>query len=519
MNVDGELLARKHRLIDATDPRARNWANLMAPLSGIRKGETAVFTVKIRPTILEMDRIFLLKFILRNPFDVAWIKRYSTSAACSAPEFLAEASGRPNVILVSMDTLRADALGCYGYQRNTSPTIDSFAAENVIFKKAFSQSTWTLPSHLSLLTSLYPTEFDRESLRYVPNLSDFTRFAGAGRSIAAETISSILNDSGYYCVAFTDGGLMSSFYGYHKGFHMYDERVGPENRSLKVAGNWLKENDDSTFFLFIHSYFIHRYSLDPKKNYEYSEEEIENLLTTIPEILPEFTGSAISDLRGRDFYDLRIRVFDKKLAAFLSLLKELKLYDNTLIILTSDHGESFKEVHDNGRVTIGGHGQIPYESQIWVPLIMKLPSRIDSGRKVVHEQVRLLDLAPTILAVLGLDPHPQFRGNSLMPFLDETESPDLFHVYSFSGHGGSVRTDGKKYIYREPDDREEFYDLVTDIHEMHNLALSRSKEMSELRKLYSNFIANYGEASFSKEPDFEAPPELRQQLRSLGYIQ
>ena len=203
---EGKRVAEEKGILDAADERSQSWHDFEIDLSD-NAGRLLHFTMKARPSIVKMDWRHLLDFLIHSPMDFQYYQSLAVSAVWSEPEFATQHQNRPNIIWISVDTLRADALGCYGYDKNVSPAIDSFARENILFTNAFSQSTWTLPSHLSMLTSRYPEEFGEFKLegermqvavtKKVPNEKV--------RSIPVVTFPEILKEQGYYCAGFTDG--------------------------------------------------------------------------------------------------------------------------------------------------------------------------------------------------------------------------------------------------------------------------------------------------------------------------
>jgi arylsulfatase A-like enzyme len=524
---DGKPLARRRRTLDAADIKSRSWHDFEFDLSR-RKGRSAHFTMKARPSIFGMGWRNLSRLLLHSPMDFSYYRNKTVQAAWSEPEIVPLGQEHPNIIWISVDTLRADALGCYGYERNVSPAIDSFAQESILFENAFSQSTWTLPSHLSMLTSRYPNEFgipepDTERLRVavtkkLPNSSV--------RSISSTTLPEILRKHGYYCVGFTDGVFVSSYYGFHRGFHVYNEQYGLDGNSFRLAQTWLREREDESFFLFLHTYLVHDYVLGTEPTPDGgSEDESTELFDSVRSVLPDVADPeaflSMHNLdRRRDWYDARIRFLDSYLDDFFSFLKEHDLYEDTVIVLTSDHGESFEETHNDGKSIINYHAEVPYDSQIRVPLILKPPSRKLKAPSVAQRDVSLLDVAPTILALLRFDIDPQFRGSPLLPHPEAAEEAEDSFVYAtWAKPGGSIRENQKKYIYREETGEEEYYDLANDAGETQNQAFLQDDEMREMRRKYNDFISSFGQGVLTIEESAEgAPTDLRENLKALGYL-
>ena len=282
-----------------------------------------------------------------------------------------------NVILISLDTLRGDKLGCYGYERETSPHIDSLAEDSVQFSYCFAQSNWTLPSHVSMLTSLngrrHQVYLAHEKMS--PSLDNHRRHPGM---------------HGFYNGGITGGGYVSEKFGFSKGFDEYKgERYvfHAENEAEELGSEtvkWVEKNADKRFFLFLHTYQIH----DPYYNHpgitdDFVEGDVSWQSMPIASFLRnqdekrkyEFTEKEQQDIVA--LYDGEIKYTDKYLIApLLKKLKDLGLYDNTLIILTSDHGEEFL---DHGSWL---HAHTLYNELIRVPLLIKYPGSKNKGKQV-----------------------------------------------------------------------------------------------------------------------------------------
>jgi len=221
-------------------------------------------------------------------------------------------------------------------------------------------------------------------------------------------------------------------------------------------------------------------------------------------------------------YDSRVSLVDANIDAFVSFLKKNKMYENSVIIITSDHGESFGEEHDDGKVATYSHGGIPYESLIRVPLIIKPPAGAPVPfPEAVSEDVRLIDLAPTILTILGLDIPNTFRGRPIPPIGDGESEMPLQFVYScgINPRVGCVRENHMKYISTGDSRKEQFYDLKKDPLELHNLAALESPEMLRMKEKYVDFLDEIGRHGIAMEEAANAAtPELAEQLKALGYL-
>jgi arylsulfatase A-like enzyme len=465
-----------------------------------------------KPQITRMGWRYLLDFLIHPPLDFPYFAKSSVRVGWSEPEIVQLDSKRPNVILISLDTLRADALGCYGNDGDGSPIIDAFAKENVRFENAFSQCSWTLPSHLSMFTSLFPPELASELDGFWFNTLQ-TKYGGKARSIHPTTLADILKKEGYYCAAFTGGGFVSAFYGFYKGFHIYNESNEASRISFLPAQAWIGKNAEKNFFVFVHTFAIHSTLIKPEWLKRFGSDS-----ETLKKFLLDDTPKG-----HRNSYEYRVSVVDHYLGEFLSFLKDANLYEDTMIILTSDHGESFGEVHNDGKYVARGHGAVAYDEQIRVPLVIKLPGRLSKGPMVIEEDVRLLDVAPTILAALGLDPVLEFRGKSILPDFPSPENQMYSGVFSKAGGktlSQSLRENGKKYILHHATGEEEFYDLTSDPGEERNLASQQTPEMLQLKKKYLELSERLGKREINlKKSATAAPPDIQEALKALGYLE
>lgn len=344
---------------------------------------------------------------------------FAAALACAPLRTGTRPERRWNVVLVSIDTLRADHLGCYGYDRPTSPAIDEFAARGVTFTQTIAQAPSTLPSHASILTSLLPQHHNAswEAGRPLPD--------------QALTLAEVLREAGYATAAFTGGGQMDRVFGLGQGFESW---VQPNHTrfgaTVREAMPWLRAHAARPFFLFLHSYETHHpYESAPDYLVAIAGVPYEGTLPDAIslEILRQINSGELA-VDEADLahivaaYDAEIRSMDDGFAALVRSLRELGLWDRTLVVFTSDHGE---ELGERGKV--GWHSHSLYDEQLRVPLILKLPRDAFAGHRV-ERQVRSLDIAPTVLAVLGIPPPAQFRGIDLTAFLRGEPVPPLVAV-------------------------------------------------------------------------------------------
>jgi arylsulfatase A-like enzyme len=320
-----------------------------------------------------------------------------------------------NVILISIDTLRADRLGAYGYKKETSPNIDTFAADSILFESSIAQAPSTLPSHASIFTGLFPVNHGA--------------FAALQTPIPTKTptIPEIMRDAGFRTISFNGGGLVGAVYGFGRGFeHYVTERDNDRFRyKVDAATDWLDDNGDDKFFMFLHTYEVHDpYAPDPEYLALFETDYAGSISNNIDSKEIGKINSDSFDLSAADIehvnnaYDAEIRSMDDAFGRLIAYLKDNNLYDNTVIIFTSDHGEEFGE---HGYV--GRHFFTLYDELIHVPLIVKMPDSQRAG-VMVGEQVRGVDILPTLLDLLAINFEPDIDGESLISLMlgEETEA-------------------------------------------------------------------------------------------------
>jgi arylsulfatase A-like enzyme/Tfp pilus assembly protein PilF len=394
-----------------------------------------------------------------------------------------------NVLLVTLDTTRADRLGCYGYAPARTRHFDRLAAEGTRFETVVATAPITLPSHASILTGLYPFE---HGVRNNGNFYLAPRF---------ETLATRLKARGYRTGAFVSSFILDRRYGLDRGFDAYDDRMEGEyrqvvalqaerrgDRTALALGRWIDERakePDARFFAWLHLY-------DPHEPYR--------------------PPHPFRDLFPSDPYEGEIAFTDAIVASVLDRLQQAGLLDRTLVVVTGDHGESLGE---HGETT---HSMFVYEGAIRVPLIFWRPGFVPSGR-VVADPVRLVDVAPTILDLLGLPALQAPHARSLVPLLEGRSNGPPPPAYSetllpkFYMNWAPLRSlrDGRYKLIDAP--RPELYDLVTDPGESHNLYGERRPTADALREGLGRLAAS-GDAMSVQTLDREA----MEKLAALGYI-
>ena len=431
---------------------------------------------------------------------------------------------KPHVIIFSIDALRPDHLGCYGYERDTSPNIDKFASTGIIFENCFVQSSWTKPAAASMFTSLYPSShgaylmhgYSEEGMRIVPN---------------AVTWAEILRSHGYATAAFSDNGFISRTFGFDAGFDSFynlfkfareDKPKASIEAVITTIYEYLKNNVHHPNFLYVHTIYPH----DP-----YSPPEEYNIFSKPGS---RFKGDLRQALRekipiNRDevifLYDAEVLYSDKLFRQFLEMLGELNIRDNSIIILLADHGEAFNERN----LVFWGHGNTLYDEEIKIPFIISFPKK-DRIKGGVNAAVQSIDIMPTILDYLNIAIPKKIHGKSLMPLLlKKSSSPDgeryvfceLNRLHDERRVIYAYRTDKYKYIFNKTTGREELYDIVHDPDETYNLISLEPQLASELRKKVLDKIENlknFLPKSKQLPQKIKIPEEVKRSLKALGYI-
>lgn len=328
-----------------------------------------------------------------------------------------------NVILISLDTLRADHLGSYGYFRNTSPHIDALAKTGLRFENAVTQAPWTLPSHMAMLTSMYPSALGYSLINKINNKVRIPD--------EATTLAEVLKENGYNSVGFTGGANVSRTFGFDQGFSIYNEKWGRKIEvQYKIIKEWIEENYKSKFFLFFHTYEIHDYPPGEHETFTVGIDRNDKI-----------------NLQ-KALYDGKIRFVDNYIGLLVELLKSLNIFDKTLIVITSDHGTAFKE---HG---LWGHGDQLYDEVLLVPLIFHLNGKIPQNI-VLDKQVRTIDIMPTVLDILNIDPQNKLEGVSLVPRFNNGKNENLVAFSEGTKYDSniniieprSIRTPEHKFIY------------------------------------------------------------------------
>jgi choline-sulfatase len=455
---------------------------------------------------------FISRLVRRSFLDsrtrVSWLFVLLAVTQHSSRASAVQIPGETNVVLITLDTTRADHLSCYAKPKASpgssasreggpdaatggarTPHLDALAARGVLFTHATAQVPLTLPSHACIMTGAYPP---------VHGLRDMGGFV---LEKTHPTIASIAHSAGFETAAFVGSRVLSKQFGLANGFTTYDDDMKgqteeglpglfPERRASVVTDHalqWLKKNGGRKFFLWVHYYDPHA-PYAPPEPYRHTY--------------------------ARDLYSGEIAYMDEQVGRLLDGMKELGLSGHTLIVAMGDHGESLGE---HGELT---HGVFLYDSTLHVPLIIAGPG-VPAGR-VIEEQVRSIDVMPTILAFLHLSPGNEAQGANLWPVMERstgspTDSAYLETIYPRTYLGWSelrgVRTDKWAFISAP---KSELYDLESDPGETNNV-VDRHPEVADVLRTRMWTLSGL---SSGREELVPSPldDQTRRQLNALGYV-
>jgi arylsulfatase A-like enzyme len=402
-----------------------------------------------------------------------------------------------NLLLVTIDTLRADRLGAYGYERDISPNIDDLAADSLLLESFYSPLPLTAPAHSALLTGRDPWETG-------------VRYNGIPLPAGEQTLAEILSVEGFRTAAFVSGWTLKRIVAeLDQGFEVYDDSFDEIERrageTTDRALSWLRENRDSRWFLWIH-YFDPHYLYDPPAPHR-----------------GRWLREGPPEVKQPSLYDGEIAYVDAQLGRVLETLEELGLAESTFVAVTADHGESLGE-----HGYLFDHGDLLFEDQVRIPFLLRGPG-VPPGRRE-HRTGRSIDVLPTVLALLGIEPPMGLDGRSLLA-RDDSDS-DLFFESNQCDREGHQKTgcwplggEGKLYalrsgrlkLIRHPTrdgTRYQLFDLESDPGELADQGLGPTGEGPALRRRLDAWAD--GLAPLPVRPEMDR--EILQNLQALGYL-
>ena len=423
--------------------------------------------------------------------------------------------GQRSVILLSLDTLRAQELGAYGYTRDTSPTIDHrLVAAGTMVRDTITPFPFTPPGHMSMLTGVEPC---------VHGVTDISGALAPGFATIAERF----REAGYETAAFTEDAYLVAGAGFDRGFDTYAENRAPESvtpgfagETYAAAGAWLEAHAGEPFFLFVHTYQVHEPYTPPEK--------YRSLYPAYRRHLRQWlTGTVDENAENQANYDREIRYLDDVIGGLLDRIDRLGLWPRLLLVTTADHGEAF------GEHFWTGHGFDLHDEALRVPLIFNAPGLIPAGKRVESPPVSLIDVTPTILDLVGLPPANLGFGRSIQKLLNgwgnEYVAQPIFD--SATTPVESVRTQDYKYMVNRFRDLKFLYDLRRDPGEFVERSAQEPVRVAEAERLLAEHrtsceharqaVAASAEQTLRDitSPWFVNRVEIEQKLRSLGYAQ
>ena len=457
----------------------------------------------------------LVVAVLAGGTLVKWWSYSKNATATTAPAETA--------VLIIVDTMRADALGCYGHASNHTPRLDALAAEGVRFEQAISCSGWTLPAVSSIFTGTWPP------------IHGAIGKATQLRRIRDEvpTGAEILKAAGFNTLGIANAAFVSPKLGLARGFDVFDHHdaynwnVRRADETIDVAIKLLREQRGERNFLMVHLF-------DPHLNYDPPAEYATRFVGQRTDPPLPLTMDACLDLKQgenlpptdadiayvRGIYDAEVAYTDDQIGRLIDELKTQGLYDQATIIITADHGEEFWE--HNGFE----HGHTQYDELVHVPLIVKPPADTPITQHDVATQVRTLDIMPTLFALYAIQQPPSFVGEPLLPLAEGAGGPDRIALSDSTLYGGkkaALRTSQYKYIYdfaSQSGQGGELYDWRADPGEANNLTPTQTQlavQMhKQLQQFYEQLVTQARQMSTPAEVDMT--PQDRRILESLGYI-
>ncbi|MFT7464148.1 MAG: arylsulfatase A-like enzyme [Pseudohongiellaceae bacterium] len=460
----------------------------------------------------------------------------------SVPELLCESGARrPNLVLVSLDTTRPDHLSLYGNPRKTTPHLDEFSQSAVVFDEALSVSAYTLPSHATMLSGLHPLG---HGVVHPGNALD---------SESLPLIAKVLQQRGWATGAFTGGGYLSADFGFAAGFSSYGQtdplrgliahdrellykRFGGQaaldavdSQNWDAALSWIRARQQLPFFVFLQTFAIHDYRSMGEQRGLFGgppqEASVDVLRPFATQLAQPYSPSERGQLDA--LYDEAIVGADEQLGRLFVLLDELSLRDNTVVVITGDHGETFGE-HGYDGVDVVGHNFGLWHEQVAVPLVIAAPGLAAARRQ---ERVSLLDLAPTMLDLLDVPIPEAMQGRSLVGWLGgdreaQQPSPALLDLASNEAQQRAFYSGRFKVLVGDPLARvtapvstaQALFDLRADPTEQRNLA---GEFPDVLARIMGEMTALevWLEASGAGPAEAELDEQTLRQLQELGYLE
>ncbi len=443
---------------------------------------------------------------------------------------------RPNVLLIGIETLRADHVGHLGYSRNTTPALDTIAKEGVSFSKTMATANWTMPAVMSVLTSLYPevhgtNNYDKKLPESVP------------------TFAEVLRENNYKTVAFVSNPTLDGRHGFSRGFELYDDFsvwLDFIGMGKYVAGNntvpnpdvhqtltsepltrsalhWLERNYQEPFFMFVF-YFDPHYDYIPPPPFDTLFDPDYDGSIDGRGIVEEPRKSHRPPQRDLDhiiaLYDGDIRYTDTYISKLLDAFTRFGILDQTLVVIFGDHGDEF---YEHGKTA---HAHTLYNELIHIPLILRWPTEIPKGKRI-DALVSQVDIMPTIFDYLGIQHQQAIQGRSLKDLIEGRVSCINEYVFAGVSNGKcAIIKNRNKMILNHGVGEKEFYDLSNDPREQNSIyqVLDSSPLAASFERRWKEWSSEnkYLAARFPRDSDSDQirlDEDRLRQLRALGYIQ
>jgi arylsulfatase A-like enzyme len=458
-----------------------------------------------------------------NASRVAAVLAVAALVGCASPQ----PPPPPNVVLIVVDALRADHLSHYGYHRDTAPGLEAFSSQATRFEDCHAPSSWTNPSVASLFTGLHPARHRAHEL-------------GAVLAPELDTLAEILTSAGWHTAGISFNPGIRSELSYDQGFDSFDEHLGAStdypdiSEMLSRVREWLDHRPDQPFFLYLHPMNVHGpyrvpedqrevlLGRDPGREFRYYGEPMRGILRRgelqlREQVSPSYLESLV------DSYDTAIRYSTDQLGILLEMLSDAGVYDESLIIITADHGE---ELFDHGGFS---HGYTLHREVLHVPLYLKLPHQ--SEGRVAQEAVGLMDLLPTIVDLAGIDVEAVTDGRSLLPLITAGSGGEPFavepRVYQTARRqrcvARAIADERFKLIeidrnYEGLRDAVLLYDQINDPGEFTDFSSERSEVVVRLRRRLRRQLGELARLAVA-EPDIRLEDLDQERLRALGYLE
>jgi arylsulfatase A-like enzyme len=429
------------------------------------------------------------------------------------------AAERPNILLITLDTTRADRLGFYGYERPTSPNLDALAQRSVVYERAFSTSSWTLPAHASLFTGLFPTShgahYDAKgplvlsaALRGPDN---FDKFRASPLRADVRTLAEILSEAGYASAGIVAGPWLKRIFGVGRGFgHYDDEKI--DNLQGRLAESvtdsaiaWLAARSEAPFFLFLNYY-------DPHGPYADPSGYARHFLPPNTRVFPPPRNPSAEFTAG--VYDGEIRYMDEQIGRLIAWLQQRDMLEALWIIVTADHGEMFGA---NGE---SGHGRTLYQGELRIPLLVKYPAGKGPAPGRVQDPVQLTDVLPLILDRLEIA-LPEATQGGVPPAVGHAIYAEVYPVVGIGPimDWRALMEGDFKYLWNSGG-ASRLYDLASDSEESTDLAASEPERTRQMSMRLESFVSSLPVAPTpADEPDVTVDDETRRALQGLGYLE